>query len=100
MGYSFAPITDRNGLIALCVIFSITSTTVVVLRFYARKVKGLRLQADDWLIASALVITCPYWQHALIIIKANLVKGVRPWPECHVSRWYAPGPFSKRPYDT
>ncbi|KAL2045928.1 hypothetical protein ABVK25_011924 [Lepraria finkii] len=54
MGYSLAQVNDRNGLIAMCVIFSITSTTAVVLRFYARKVKGLRIQADDWLIAVSL----------------------------------------------
>lgn len=95
MGYSFAPITDRNGLITLCVIFSITSTTVVVLRFYARKCKGLRLQADDWLIAISLVIVYPQWQHAPAVVPANqvLVTGVRPWSKCNVSRWYAPGPF-------
>lgn len=55
MGYSFAQVNDRSGLIAMCVIFSITSTTAVVLRFYARKCKGLRFQADDWLIAASLV---------------------------------------------
>lgn len=27
----------------------------VVLRFYARKFKGLRFEADDWLIAVSLV---------------------------------------------
>ena len=55
MSYSFAPVNDRNGLIAMCVIFSISSTTAVVLRFYSRKFKGLRFQADDWLIAISLV---------------------------------------------
>lgn len=55
MGYSFAPVNDRNGLIAMCVMFPISSTTAVVLRFYARKFKGQRFQADDWLIAISLV---------------------------------------------
>ncbi|KAL2037574.1 hypothetical protein N7G274_009687 [Stereocaulon virgatum] len=55
MGYTFAPVNDRDGLIAMCVIFSITSTTAVVLRFYSRKFKGLRFQADDWLIAASLI---------------------------------------------
>lgn len=55
MGYSFAPVNDRNGLIAMCVIFSLSSTAAVILRFYSRKFKGLRFQADDWLIAASLV---------------------------------------------
>ena len=55
MGYTFAPVNDRNGLIAMCVIFSLSSTAAVVLRFYSRKFKGLRFQADDWLIAASLV---------------------------------------------
>lgn len=55
MSYTFAPVNDRDGLIAMCVIFSITSTAAVALRFYARKFKGLRFQADDWLIAASLV---------------------------------------------
>lgn len=54
MGYSFAPVDDRNGLIVMSVIFSITSTTAVVLRFCARRFKDLRFQADDWLIATSL----------------------------------------------
>ena len=55
MGYTFAQVNDRNGLIAMCVIFSVASTTAVVLRFYSRKFKGLQFQADDWLIAASLV---------------------------------------------
>ncbi|KAF6221518.1 hypothetical protein HO133_002374 [Letharia lupina] len=55
MGYSFAPVNNRDGLIAMCIIFSISSTTAVVLRFYARRFKGLQFQADDWLIAASLV---------------------------------------------
>ena len=55
MGYSLAQVNDRNGLVAMCVVFSITSIMAVALRFYARRLKGLQLQADDWLIASALV---------------------------------------------
>ncbi len=63
MGYSFAPVNDRNGLIAMCVIFSITSTTAVALRFYSRKLKNLRFQADDWLIAASLVNSCAEGHH-------------------------------------
>ena len=55
MAYSFALVNDRDGLIAMCVLFSITSTTAVAFRFYARRIKGLRFQADDWLIAISLV---------------------------------------------
>ena len=55
MGYSLAQVNDRNGLVAMGVIFSITSIMAVALRFYARRLKGLQLQADDWLIAGALV---------------------------------------------
>ena len=55
MGYSFAKVDDRDGLIAMCIIFSITSTTAVVLRFCARRFKGLQFQADDWLAAASLV---------------------------------------------
>ena len=68
MGYSLAQVNDRNGLIAMCVIFSITSTTAVVLRFYARKVKGLRIQADDWLIAVSLVSACSEVHSACILL--------------------------------
>lgn len=55
MSYHIAPVNDRNGLIAMCVIFSIFSTAAVVLRFYARKLKDLRFQVDDWLSAVSLV---------------------------------------------
>ena len=68
MGYSFAPVNDRNGLVAMCVIFSITSTTSVALRFYSRKIKGLRFQADDWLIAASLVNSCAEGNHRYIRI--------------------------------
>ena len=56
MGYTFAPVTNRDGLIAMCVIFTVTSTTAVTLRFYSRSlVKKVRLGIDDWLAAIALV---------------------------------------------
>ena len=55
MGYTFAPVNDRNGLIAMCVIFSILVTAAVTLRFCSRRYKGLQFQADDWLIAASLV---------------------------------------------
>ena len=56
MGYTFAPVTNRDGLIAMCVIFTVTSTTAVTLRFYSRSlVKKVQLGVDDWLAATALV---------------------------------------------
>ena len=56
MGYTFAPVTNRNGLIAMCVIFTITSTTAVALRFYSRcLIKKVKLGIDDWLAAISLV---------------------------------------------
>ena len=59
MGYTFAPVNDRNGLIAMCVIFSVLVTAAVTLRFCSRKYKGLQFQADDWLIAASLVSVRP-----------------------------------------
>ena len=55
MGYRVAPVDDRNGLIAMCVLFSILSTAAVVLRFCARRLQELRFQLDDWLSAASLV---------------------------------------------
>ncbi|KAI4114400.1 MAG: hypothetical protein LQ338_008014 [Usnochroma carphineum] len=55
MGYHLAAANDRDGLIALCVLFSITSSAAVALRFYSRRTKGLRYQADDWLAAVSLI---------------------------------------------
>lgn len=59
MGYSLAHVNDRNGLIIMCVFFSILSTGAVALRFYSRKFKGLRYQADDWLAFGGLVWQLP-----------------------------------------
>lgn len=59
MARHLAQINDRTGLIVMCVIFSITSTAAVVLRFYSRKLKGLEYQMDDWLAAVALVRSSP-----------------------------------------
>ena len=56
MGYTFAPVTNRDGLIAMCVIFTVSSTTAVALRFYSRSfIKKVRLEVDDWLAAISLV---------------------------------------------
>ena len=55
MGYHLASVNDPNGLIILCVVFSILSTGVVVARFYARKIRGLSYLVDDWLIVAGLV---------------------------------------------
>ena len=51
MRYHIAQVNDRNGLIAMCVIFSLFSTSAVILRFYARKLKDLQFEVDDWLSA-------------------------------------------------
>ena len=63
MDWSLAYVNDRTGLIIMCVVFTISSTVVTLLRFWARKFKKLRYQADDWTIAAALVTTllpvCP-----------------------------------------
>lgn len=88
MGYTFAPVNDRNGLIAMCVIFSITSTAVVVLRFYARKFKGLRLLADDWLIAISLVFK-KSWAKTVDAVDHVIVAGVCYRVERNVPCWYA-----------
>ena len=55
MDWSLAHVNDRTGLIIMCVIFSISSTAVVVLRFWSRRFKKLRWQADDWTMVVALV---------------------------------------------
>ena len=91
MGYSFAHVNDRDGLIAMCVIFSITSTAAVVLRFYARKFKGLHFQADDWLIAASLVSAhLTGYDLRRHLTDDTLPLGLCPWPKCHVSRWSVP----------
>lgn len=43
---------------AVCIILALLSTSAVVCRFYARRIKGMRLQADDWTVLVALV--CDY----------------------------------------
>lgn len=55
MRYTFAQVNDRNGLVVMRVLLSITSATAVNLRLHVRKLKGLEFQADDWLSAAFLV---------------------------------------------
>ena len=59
--WSLAHVNDRNGLIIMCAIFCVSSITVTALRFYARRFKKLRFQADDWTILAALVCSSIVW---------------------------------------
>lgn len=43
------------GLIALSVVLQILSSTAVLLRFHARKLKKCPIEMDDWLIVASLV---------------------------------------------
>lgn len=84
MGYSFAKVDDRGGLIAMCIIFSITSSTAVVLRFCARRFKGLQFQADDWLAAASLVFVIALNMMFLAGCAQHVITGHSPvvndWP--------------------
>ena len=46
---------DDPVMLALGIIFPIISITSVILRFEARRLRRLRLEADDWTILAALV---------------------------------------------
>ena len=90
MSYSLAQVNDRNGLIAMCIIFSIASIMAVYLRFYARRLKGLQFQADDWLIAAALV--CQLSSTHVVGVTSSLISinipGACTWLEWDIFGWY------------
>lgn len=46
---------DDPVMLALGIIFPIISITSVILRFEARRLRRLKLEADDWTILAALV---------------------------------------------
>ena len=92
MSFRIAHVNDRNGLIAVCVISSVFSTAAVILRFYARKLKNLQFQIDDWLSAVSLVrrsaLGCPS-SPGSIVAKDVFRLGIRPRLERSISCWYA-----------
>ena len=45
----------KTIILAVCIVFPITSIAAVIFRFEARRIKRLRLEADDWTILIALV---------------------------------------------
>lgn len=48
--------TERaRSTVAICVIFLILATLAVAARFWARRIKGMKLALDDWLIVTGLV---------------------------------------------
>ena len=47
---------QRPTILGLSIVFPIIASSAVALRFKARKIKRLRLEADDWTILIALVI--------------------------------------------
>ena len=46
---------QRPTILALGILFPVIAILAVALRFHARRLKKLRLEADDWTILAALV---------------------------------------------
>ena len=49
------PHYDDSVLLGLTIAFPIIATASVIFRFEARRIKRLKLEADDWLVLAALV---------------------------------------------
>ena len=52
MGYNYA---THSEVMAAGIVLPVIAATIIAARFYARSKQELRLEADDWLIATALV---------------------------------------------
>ena len=51
---------DNSVMLGLSIAFPIIATASVIFRFEARRIKRLKLEADDWTILVALVnLACP-----------------------------------------
>lgn len=61
-----AQVDDRPGLIITAAIFCVMTISALALRFYARRVTGAGLGADDWLALTALVTSSPPAQSVLV----------------------------------
>ena len=51
---------DNSFMLGLSIAFPIIATASVIFRFEARRIKRLKLEADDWTVLVALVnLACP-----------------------------------------
>ena len=63
---------DDSVIFELSIIFSIIAIASVIFRFEARRIKRLKLEADDWTVLAALVNLClPSIEFALPLADAH-----------------------------